>query len=100
MASYAPKKLTIVKGGNSYTIDTNQADARLLEVDCGTISSLPITINNSDITSDMICVESVIGTKSVQQSQWSVSTANGSVTIGGSINGSTTLVIYLAKVSS
>jgi len=61
---------------------------------CGTISSLPITINDSNITSDMVVIESVLGTPSAQTGDWTITTANGSVTISGSISGSTTLMLY------
>lgn len=61
---------------------------------CGTISSLPQTINDANITSDMVVLEAVLGTPSAQTDDWSVSTANGSVTISGSITGSTTLMLY------
>jgi len=61
---------------------------------CGTISSLPQTISDSNITSDMVVLEAVLGTPSAQTGDWSVSTANGSVTISGSITGSTTLMLY------
>lgn len=100
MATYQPKKFTFVKGSDSYIINTESANAQLLCIDCGTVSTLPKTVSNAEITSNMICVSSVIGTKSAQKSPWSVTTANGSVTIDGTINGSTTLVIYLAQVSN
>ena len=100
MATYQPKTLTIIKGSDTYTINTESANAQLLCIDCGTVSTLPKTVSNAEITSNMICVSAVIGTKSAQKSPWSVTTANGSVTIDGTINGTTTLVIYLAQVSN
>lgn len=69
----------------------------VLTVDCGTISALPKTVSNANITSDMVVVESTLGTPSAQTADWTVNTANGSVTISGSISGSTTLVLYLSK---
>jgi len=68
-----------------------------LIVDCGTINSLPKTVTNSNIESDMVVVKSVLGTPSAQVTDWTVTTSAGSLTISGYINGSTTLVVYLTK---
>ena len=68
-----------------------------LIVDCGTINSLPKTVTNTNIESDMVVVKSVLGTPSAQVTDWTVTTSAGSMTISGYINGSTTLVVYLTK---
>lgn len=70
-------------------------DAGVLVVNCGTISSLPKTVANSNITSDMVSVKETFGTPSAQTSDWTVTTTSGSLTISGSISGSTTLILYL-----
>ena len=69
----------------------------VLVVEVASFSSLPQTINNADITEDMVVVNSVLGTPSAQTGDWTVTTANGSATITGSISGSTTLTLYLMK---
>ena len=68
-----------------------------LIVDCGTISSLPQTILNDKITSDMVVIQSVFGTPTFQTSPWEVSTSDGSLTISGGVlpNASSTLTLYL-----
>lgn len=68
-----------------------------LVVNCGTISSLPTTISNANIEDDMVVLQSTLGTPSAQTGDLTVTTAAGSVTISGSISGSTTLTLYLAK---
>lgn len=70
---------------------------KTLVVDCGTINSLPKTVTNSDIESDMIVVKSDFGNPSAQVTDWTVTTSAGSLSISGYINGSTTLVVYLSK---
>lgn len=60
-------------------------------------SSLPITITNANITSDMVCIKAELGTPSAQTGDWTVTTSNGSLTVAGTISGSTTLTLYLAK---
>lgn len=69
----------------------------VLVVDVASFSSLPKTVTNANITSDMVVVNSTLGTPSAQTSDWTVTTANGSAKIAGSISGSTTLTLYLMK---
>ena len=69
----------------------------VLVVEVASFSSLPQTVTNDNITGDMVVVNSVLGTPSVQTSDWTVTTSNGSATVAGSISGSTTLTLYLMK---
>lgn len=69
----------------------------VLVVEVASFSSLPQTITNESITADMVVVNSVLGTPSAQTSDWTVTTANGSATVAGSISGATTLTLYLMK---
>ena len=61
----------------------------------GSFSSLPQTINNSAIRSDHVVVNSVLSNPSAQTGDWTVTTSSGSLTISGSISGSTTVTLYL-----
>lgn len=61
------------------------------------ISSLPYTVTYSNITSDMVVLKAELGTPSAQTSDWTVETSDGSLTIDGSISGSTSLKLYLMK---
>lgn len=69
----------------------------VLVVTVASFSSLPQTVTNESITADMVVVNSVLGTPSAQTSDWTVTTANGSATIAGSISGETSLTLYLMK---
>lgn len=69
----------------------------VLAIDCGTVSSLPKTISNSAITADMVVVNSTIGTPAAQRGDWTVTTSAGSLTVSGTISGSTTLKLYLCR---
>lgn len=69
----------------------------VLVVTIASFSSLPQTISNANITDDMVVVNSILGTPSAQTSDWTVTTSDGSLTIAGSISGSTTLTLYLNK---
>lgn len=80
---------------------TNAADAiaklECLVVNCGTVSSLPKTVVNSNVEDDMVVLNVTFGTPAAQLSDWTVTTSDGSLTISGTINGSTTLTLYLMK---
>jgi len=71
--------------------------AKVLQVDIASFSSLPQTVTNSAITSDMVVVNSVLGTPSAQTGDWTVTTGTGTLTVSGNISGSTTLTLYLAE---
>ena len=69
----------------------------VLVIDIASFSSLPKTVSNANITSDMVVVNSTLGTPSAQTDDWTVSTSSGSLTISGSIRGTTTATLYLMK---
>ncbi len=68
-----------------------------LIINCGTVSSLPVTINNTQITSDMKCIDVNLSNPWAESDDWTATTANGSVTISGTTNGSTDVTLYLMK---
>lgn len=68
-----------------------------LVVSATSVSSLPLTISNANITSDMVVVNSVVNNVSAQLSDWSWETANGSITLSGTIKGTTNIMLYLVK---
>lgn len=78
-----------------------QAQARVntasnvLVVTTSSFSSLPQTVSNSKITAKHVVLNSVLSNPSAQISDWTVSTSAGSLTISGSISGTTTLTLYL-----
>ena len=72
----------------------------VLAISCGTVSSLPKTVSNAKITSDMVVIKSVLSNPSAQQGDWTVTTATGTLTISGSIAGNTGVTLYLARTIS
>lgn len=70
---------------------------KTLVVSVPSFSSLPQTISNASVTSDMVVVNSVLSSPSAQTSDWTVTTSNGSLTISGSISGSTTATLDLMR---
>lgn len=75
------------------------AKCEVLIIDVSSFSSLPQTVTDANIESDMVVINSIVGTPSAQVANWTVTTANGSLTISGTnaISGSTTLKLFLAK---
>ena len=71
-----------------------------ITVDMGTISALPITKTATGVTADMTVDSWEIGTPSAFRSDLTVTTADGSVTLSGSISGSSTLKIKLSRSQS
>lgn len=82
------------RGDHVHPHDT-KSDCLVISV--SSFSAMPKTVSNSSITSDMVCVKAELGTPAAQMSDWTVTTAAGSVTISGTISGSTTMKLYLAK---
>lgn len=70
---------------------------KVLVITTSSISSLPQTITNSNITSNMVVVNSVLSNPSAQTSNITVNTSNGSLTLSGSLSGSTTITLYLLE---
>lgn len=82
---------------NGVKYDLRDSTAGVLVVDIASFSSLPQTITNSSITSDLVVVNSELGNPSAQTGDWTITSSNGSLTVSGSISGATTLKLYLMK---
>ena len=70
-------------------------EIKTVEVTSSSFSSLPITINDSNITADHVVISSVLSNPSAQTGDWTVTTSDGYLTISGSISGSTSVTLYL-----
>ena len=79
------------------TLTNNVAKCETLVVSVASFSALPQTITNANIEDDMVVVNSVLSNPSAQTGDWTVTTSNGSLTISGSISGTTTATLYLMK---
>lgn len=79
------------------TLTNNVAKCEMLEINVPSFSALPLTITNSDIEDDMKVANSVLSNTSAQTGDWTVVTSSGSLTISGSISGTSTATLYLMK---
>lgn len=68
----------------------------VLEITQATVSSLPITITDSRILSTHKVIGYVLSRPVAQTSDWTATTADGSVAISGRINGTTSVTLFLA----
>jgi len=75
----------------------NRIPSTCLTVTSSSFSSLPQTISDSNITSEHVVVNSVLSNPSAQTGDWTVTTSAGSLTISGTISGSTTITLYLMR---
>lgn len=71
----------------------------LIVVSLGTVSALPVTKSNANILADHVCVNYVLSRASAMGGDWTVTTANGSVTVDGTLNNSTTITLYLGRAA-
>lgn len=60
------------------------------------VSSLPQTVNDANITSDMVAINAEYSSSSAYVNA-TVTTANGSVTISGTLSGTTDITLYLMR---
>lgn len=68
-----------------------------LQLSISSVSALPTTVNAAEITADMVCKpgDCYLSNPAAQTGEWTVTTAAGSVTVSGSISGTTDVVLYL-----
>lgn len=80
-------------------IDIEINKSRPLPLSKSSVSSLPATITDSRITATMVCKPGGmrLSNPSAQGGDWTISTAAGSVTISGTIRGTTTIYLWLEE---
>lgn len=98
--TYASGTVGAAIGTVSANIDTVSAEVKkqALIVDCGSFSSLPRTVSNASITADMVVIKSDLSDPAAATANdWKATTSAGSLTISGSISGTTSLTLYLSR---
>ena len=89
--------LTTDANGQATDSGVTITELKTLVVESTSFSSLPQTISNAAITSDHVVMNSVLSNPSAQTGDWTITTSSGSLTIAGTISGSTTVTLYLLK---
>lgn len=90
------------RGDHIHPKDTSKADlaSEIVKVSIASFNSLPKTVSNAAIKSGHEVVGYHMSNQAAMASAWTWTTANGSLTISGTINGSTTLTVYLGLVGT
>ncbi len=76
-------------------IDGNIGEASVLTISIPSFSSLPQTVSDTRINSSHIVLDAVLSNPAAMMSSWTATTADGSITITGTISGSTSADVYL-----
>lgn len=71
-------------------------DTPVLVLTASSVTELPRTINNANITADMVVVNSYLSNPAAQTGEWTVTPSAGSLSITGSMSGTTNITLYLA----
>ena len=81
--------------GTNWLVDSSSR-AGVIVVSKSSVSSLSTTITDSNITSKHVVVSSTLSNPAAQTGDWTVTTSNGSLSIAGSISGTTDITLVLA----
>ena len=92
-------------GENAKVLDLNSNSDKIDEafgrnnvfISLTSLSSLPYTASNSKITANHRVVNCILSNTLAQPSDWSYSTSAGSVTISGTISGTTNVYLCLSE---
>lgn len=82
--------------GNSDKIDTVIGRNNVF-ISISNLSALPYTAGNSRITANHRVVNMVLSNAAAAPSDWTYTTTNGSVTLSGTISGTTNVFLYLSE---
>jgi lysophospholipase L1-like esterase len=82
-------------GGHAIT--SSAINGATIILNCGAVSSLPTTVTDSRITADMVVLQAELSNPGAQGGDWTVTATDGSLTISGTITGSTTIKLYLME---
>lgn len=78
-------------------IDDEMNKSRPLILSVASVSALPYTIANINITATMKCSKLVLSNPVARKSAWNITTSDGTVVISGTINGTTNIELWLVE---
>ena len=78
-----------------YEVVPSLREVQFIEVEVPSFSSLPQTITDTRIKEGHKCLYAILSNPAAQTSDWTVNTSDGSLTLSGSISGSTSATLYL-----
>ena len=81
--------------GTNWVVDNATIGNGVIVVSKTDVSSLSTTISDALITSKHVVLNAVLSSPSAQTGDWTVTTSNGSLSISGSISGTTDITLVL-----
>lgn len=81
--------------GTNWIIDNASIGNGVIVVSKSSVSSLSTTITDAQITSKHVVLNSILSNPAAQTGDWTVTTSNGSLSIAGSISGTTDITLVL-----
>ena len=70
---------------------------KVIEVNVDNLSTLPVTLYVTGLTEKHVVINSVLSNPASQVGDWTITTSGGSLTVTGSIRGTTDLTLYLLE---
>lgn len=105
--AYGESADVAVINGNMELIDTalhEQAESitgnKPIKCTKSGVSALPTMITKTGITATMQAVKMMLSAPYVQGGDWTITSAAGSITISGTINGSTDIEVWMEEVTT
>lgn len=106
--AHTSKQDTLISGSNIKTVNGQsvlgsgdlsiETGGKVLPIDIPSFSSLPQTVTDARITSDMVAMRMYLSnTSAITSEDLTFNTGTGTLTVSGSISGSTTLTVYLEE---
>lgn len=89
--------MAVDDGTETFKIPMTSVGTTAISVSLGAFSLLPQVVTNTNITEDMVVMKAELSNPTAQVANWTVTTVAGSATIAGSINGTTSMTLYLIK---
>ena len=68
-----------------------------VEIFIDEFNSLPQTVSNNLITGDSVVINSILSNPAAQTGDWTVTSTSGALEVSGTINGTTSLTMYLVN---
>lgn len=96
-ASTASGRYLVVDDTTNGTMKLSTNKLLTVVVSATSVSSLPKTISDSNISSKHVVINAVLSNPSAQTGDWTATTSAGSVAISGTIDGTTDITLYLAE---
>ena len=88
--------VTFVYDGTNWVI-AGEGERKIITVSLSSISSLPQTVSSDAITAQHVVIACTLSNPNAQIGNWTCTTSQGSLTISGTIHGTTNITLQLGQ---